>query len=120
MEVLVAVAIMGIAFTSILHLYSQSVAGALHSRFYIQAPLLAEAAIARWEIGMSKNGDPLEPQWDEGESGFSVEIETSPLDVGGLGNSPKTIPRLTLLTCRVSHHADALVYTTESLKYLAP
>jgi general secretion pathway protein I len=58
MEVMVALAILAIALTSIYRLHSQTLTMSYQARFYSQAPLLAEAKLAEVERqGIKENAD---------------------------------------------------------------
>jgi len=62
LEVMVALCILAIVLLSVYRLHSQTISMSIESRFYTQAPLLAQSALARWEEArkpemMSDQGD---------------------------------------------------------------
>lgn len=83
MEVMVALAILAIALTSIYRLHSQTLTMSYQARFYSQAPLLAQAKLAEVERQGIKEG--ADNSGDFGESypnyTWSVHIEEVPSDL---------------------------------------
>jgi general secretion pathway protein I len=122
LEILVAVAIIAIAFTGILKLYSQSVAMAIRSNFYAKAPLLAEKIIAEWEAGMMAQGTPftIESPLEEFK-GYDFEIQEQALDPGELlsENAKDGQAELVELTCTVSYNNGEFTYKTKTLKLIS-
>lgn len=122
LEILVAVAIIAIAFTGILKLYSQSVAMAIRSNFYAKAPLLAEKIIAEWEAGMLAKGTPFTVESPLEEfKGYDFEIQEQELDPGELlsGNAKDNQAGLVELTCMVSYNNGEFTYKTQTLKLIS-
>jgi general secretion pathway protein I len=65
LEVMVALSIMAIVLVSVYRLQSQTVVMTMESRFYTQAPLLAQSALARFE-----NSQRRELASDQGDFGL--------------------------------------------------
>jgi len=120
-EVLVAVAIIAIAFTGILTLYSQSVGMAIRSNFYAKAPLLAEKIISEWEAGMEAKGAPFAVESDlDGFSGYEFEIQQQEVDAGKIfSESTKgDYARLVEVTCTIFFNHGEFSYKAKALKLI--
>ena len=65
LEVMVAITIMGIVFTSIFKMHSQTISMTYYSRFYSIAPLLCQKKLA--EIERDYKGDETDDSGDFGE-----------------------------------------------------
>lgn len=83
MEVMVALAILAIALTSIYRLHSQTLSMSYQARFYSQAPLLAEAKLSEMERQGIKNS--ADNSGDFGERfphySWTTRIEEVPSDL---------------------------------------
>ena len=122
LEVLVAVAIIAIAFTGVLKLYSQSVSVNMAANFYAKAPLLAQQILGEWETGMECRGEPFSlSETFDGYKGFTFEIREE--DRGELLAPEKNTgaaPRLVQLYCTIFYNGGGLQYSTTALRLAAP
>ena len=121
LEIMVAVAIIAIAFTSILKLYSQTVAMNIASNFYAKAPLLTQKIISEWETGMVTNGSiPTLSDSLEEFAGFTFEISHDTLDSDSLypENLDDNDSLLVGITCTILYNHGEYHYTTQSIRFL--
>ncbi len=121
LEIMVAVAIIAIAFTSLLKLHTQSVTMDITSNFYTKAPLLAEKKISEWEIAMI-TGNPVPDSENESEKdfpNFSSAIHYDQLDSDSVytENPEKDSSRLFEINCTVSYNNGEYNYTVKSLRF---
>lgn len=123
LEIMVAVAIIAIAFTSVLKLHTQTLAMNIASNFYVKAPLLAQKIISEWEISRETAdfvpltlGDSL-----EGFPGFTFDITHEAIASDAL--SSETLNDndrfLVEIVCTILYHQGDYQYTTKSLRFIS-
>lgn len=121
LEVMVAVAIIAVAFTGVLKLHSQSLSMNTASNFYSKAPLLAQKVISEWETQMktSDYSPNLEDSLEE-FPGFSFKINRDSVDSENLysGQAEDSAGKLYKVVCTVLYNSGEYKYTTETLKYI--
>lgn len=83
LEVMVALAILSIALTSIYRLHGQTMDMSARARFYDQAPLLAQAKLSEIERQGIKNAADGSGDFSEAHPGYtwSVSVEEMPSDL---------------------------------------
>lgn len=83
LEVMVALAILSIALTSIYRLHGQTMDMSARARFYNQAPLLAQAKLSEIERQGIKNAADGSGDFGEAHPGYawSVSVEEMPSDL---------------------------------------
>lgn len=83
LEVMVALAILSIALTSIYRLHGQTMDMSARARFYNQAPLLAQAKLSEIERQGTKNAADGSGDFGEAHPGYSwnVSVEEMPSDL---------------------------------------
>ena len=116
-EVLVSLAVVGLVFTAVLKLYALSLSMDIRTRFYAQAPLVAQAVlgevqVASLESGSIQGGLDNVPQALLPSGDYGVKLERIPLEDGGLG--------LTALRCTIRLKKTPLVYSASLLEAVAP
>ena len=122
LEVMVAVAIIAIAFTSVLKLHTQTVAMNIASNFYAKAPLLARKVISEWETGMAMNGSiPALSDSLEEFPGFTFEINHDALAFESLyrENQDDNDSILVEIICTIFYNQGEYHYTTKTLKFVS-
>lgn len=121
LEVMVAVAIIAVAFTGVLKLHSQSLSMNTASNFYSKGPLLAQKVISEWETQMktSDYSPNLEDSLEE-FPGFSFKINRDSVDSENLysGQAEDSAGKLYKVVCTVLYNSGEYKYTTETLKYI--
>ncbi len=121
-EIMVAVAIIAIAFTSVLKLHTQTVAMNIASNFYAKAPLLAQKIISEWETGMATNGSipPLSETLEE-FPGFTFETNHETLAFDSLySEKPDDNDSLLVeIVCTILYNHGEYHYTTKALKFIS-
>jgi len=122
LEIMVAVAIIAIAFTSVLKLHTQTVSMNIASNFYAKAPLLAQKIISEWETGMATNGSiqPLSETLEE-FPGFTFETnhETIASDSLYSENLDDNDSLLVEIVCTILYNHGEYHYTTKTLKFIS-
>jgi general secretion pathway protein I len=120
---MVAIAIIAIAFTSVLKLHTQSVAMNIASNFYTKAPLLAQKIISEWEIGMklNKTSPDLNDSLEE-FSGFTFEINHETLDSDNIypENMDDNDTIVAQIVCTILYNQGEYHYTTKALAFISP
>jgi len=122
LEIMVAIAIMAIALTSVLKLYTQTVAMNMASNFYAKAPLLAQKIISEWETGMAQKGlIPTLNDSIEGFPGFTFEITHGDVVSDVLYSEHREEDgRLVEIKCTIIYNQGEYRYTTKTLKLITP
>jgi prepilin-type N-terminal cleavage/methylation domain-containing protein len=122
-EIMVAVAIMAIAFTAVIGVHSQSVTMNMASNFHAQAPLLAKKLISEWEVQMAVSGSavPLNDALDAFQN-YSYEITDREIESEWLFSetTQKNHGRIIELTCTIYYNDGEYQYTAKALKLIAP
>ena len=123
LEILVAVAIMAIAFTGILKLYSLSLSMNAASNFYAKAPLMAQRVLSEWNAGMVSQGHPFSVESPlEGFEGYEFEIRQREEMADALTVVVKEGegPRLVFLECIVVYNQGEFEYRSQGLRLVYP
>jgi general secretion pathway protein I len=123
LEIMVAVAIMAIAFTAAIGLHSQSVTMNMASNFHTRAPLVAGKIIAQWETHMAVSGEADQGQDLLGDlPGFSYDLSEQEVESEWLmsENKENDYGKLIRLTCTVFYNDGEYQYTAQALKWVAP
>jgi len=123
LEIMVAIAIIAIAFTAILKLHSRTVAMNMASNFYAKAPLLAQKIISEWEIGMAVNQtDPDLNNALEEFPGFSFEINHEILASDGITpeNKNDNDSLVAQIVCTIVYNQGEFHYTSKGLAFISP
>lgn len=121
LEIMVAVAIIAIAFTSVLKLYTQTVAMTISSNFYAKAPFLAQKIISEWETGLATDTTQLDTgSFIEEFPGFSFELrhDTLSSDLIYSDNLSDTDRILVEVVCTILYNNGEYDYTTKALRFL--
>ncbi len=122
LEVMIAIAIIAIALTSVLKLHTQTVAMNMASNFYAKAPLLTQKILSEWETGMVQKG--LMPTLNdsiEGFPGFTFEITHGDIVSDVLySESGEDDGRLVEIKCTILFNQGEYRYTTKTLKLITP
>jgi len=123
LEIMVAIAIIAIAFTGILKLYTQTVAMNIASNFHAKAPLLAQKIISEWETSMvTNNTSPDLSASLEDFPGFSFEInhETLASDDIYPENPDDNDSLVTQIICTILYNQGEYHYTANALTFITP
>ena len=115
MEVLVAVALLGIAFTGILKLYAQTVALNTHTRFHAQAPLVARQVLGEWQL----SGDAID-QWKGQPPDIPRDYEIQLKKIPFVGNPKNRALSMAKIQCTVRLKGHGLSHTAAILVQEAP
>ena len=121
LEVMVAVAIIAIAFTSVLKLHTQTLTMNIASNFYAKAPLLAQKIISEWEAGMVMEGFAENLDSLEAFPGFTFEINHEAVisDVLYPENMEKGDSILFEIACTILYNHGEYRYTVKTLRLMA-
>ncbi|WP_041279349.1 type IV pilus modification PilV family protein [Desulfobacula toluolica] len=122
LEIMVAVSIIAIAFTSVIKLHTQTVAMNIGSNFYAKAPLLAQRIIAEWEISTATDTAPLAVSDSLKDfPGFTFDINHEELDFENLysGNQDDNYRLLVEIVCTILYKNGEYHYTVKSLRLIS-
>ncbi|WP_175530234.1 type IV pilus modification PilV family protein [Desulfobacula phenolica] len=122
LEIMVAVSIIAIAFTSVIKLHTQTVAMNIASNFYAKAPLLAQRIIAEWETGMATDTTPLAvSDYLKDFPGFAFDINHEALAFEDLysGNPDDNDRLLVEIVCTILYNHGEYHYTAKSLRFIS-
>lgn len=122
LEIMVAIAIIAIAFTSVLKLHTQTVAMNIGSNFYVKAPLLAQRIISEWETGMATDTAlPAASDSLEDFPGFTFDINHEALVSEDLysGNPDDNAGLLVEIVCTILYNNGEYRYTSKSLRFIS-
>mgnify|MGYP002725722123 CR=1 FL=1 len=122
LEIMVAVAIIAIAFTSVLKLHSQTVAMNIASNFHVKAPLLARKVMAEWETGMATDGS-IQASSDslDGFPGFTFETNQDTIVFDALypEKQDDSERQLVEIACTILYNHGEYQYTAKTLKFIS-
>lgn len=122
LEIMVAVAIIAIAFTSVLKLHTQTVAVNIASNFHAKAPLLAQKIISEWETGMATNGSipPLSDSFEE-FPGFTFKTNHETLASDSLypENLDDNDSQLVEIICTILYNHGEYQYTFKAFRIIS-
>lgn len=113
-EVMVALTIIAIAFTSVFKLHGQTISMSHSSRFYTTAPLLCQKKLAEIERGdiskeMDESGD-----FGEQYQGFSWHVTVAPVESEALEDSFK----LAKIDVTVSQGTAGMTHQVRAYRYI--
>ena len=113
LETLVAVTIIAIVLLAVYRLQSQTLVMNLSSRFYTNAPLLAQKKLSELELGQSL--DLVDPAggFGDGFPGYSWEAAVDSVDSVLLG---ETAARLKRIDLKVLYNQGELEYTVRTYR----
>ena len=121
LEIMVAIAIIAIAFISILKLHTSTVATDIASNFYAKAPLLARKIMAEWKTGMVTEGSAsnLNDSFKEFPN-FTFEIDHNAIasDLLDPDTTDEKDSALVEITCTISYNNGEYHYTAKSLEFM--
>jgi prepilin-type N-terminal cleavage/methylation domain-containing protein len=122
LEVMVAIAIIAIAFTSVLKLHTQTISMNIASNFYAKAPLLAQKIISEWETG--KAMEDFIPNSDDSLEefpGFAFEINNESIVSDYLypENLEDGDSILFEIVCTILFNQGEYRYTVKTLKFIS-
>jgi prepilin-type N-terminal cleavage/methylation domain-containing protein len=122
LEVMVAIAIIAIAFTSVLKLHTQTISMNIASNFYAKAPLLAQKIISAWETG--KAMEDFIPNSDDSLEefpGFAFEINNESIVSDYLypENLEDGDSILFEIVCTILFNQGEYRYTVKTLKFIS-
>jgi general secretion pathway protein I len=107
LEVITAVAIMSIVLVSVYKLHSQSIAMNTESRFYTQAPMLAQGKLAELETGSEDEIADDSGGFGENFPGYTWSVAVDSVDIELLGEISEDLQRIDVT---VSFNNDEYVY----------
>jgi len=107
LEVMVSVAIMSIVLVSVYRLHSQSLTMDTESRFYTQAPMLAQGKLA--EMGAGEDAEFTNDSGEFGENfeGYSWNVSVDDVDIEALGEISQDLKKIEVT---VSYNENEFVY----------
>jgi general secretion pathway protein I len=94
LEVLIAMAIMAIVLISVYRLHSQTLSMAAATRFYTQAPLLAQSKMAQLEAISSNAVSGDSGDFGEKFPGFGWSVSTEDVSSAALGDAALDLKRI--------------------------
>ncbi len=115
LEVMVSVAIMSIVLVGVYKLYSQSLAMNTETRFYTQAPMLAQSKLAEMET--AAEGEFADDSGDFGDKfpGYSWRIATDDVDIETLGEISQDLKKIDVT---VSYNENEFVYNLRTYRLI--
>ena len=96
LEVIVAMAIMVTVLVSVYRLHSQSLSMTMASRFYIQAPQLAQQKLAELEAASLENTSQESGDFGENFPGYTWQVAVEGIDSEMLGEVSQDLKRIDL------------------------
>ncbi len=123
LEVMVAVAIIAIAFTSVLKLHTQTISMNMAANFYAKAPLLAQKLISEWETGMTLEETLSIPEDSLAEfPGFTFEMNHTSMasDLLYAENQEEGDSLVYEIVCTILYNQGQFHYTVKTLKWISP
>jgi general secretion pathway protein I len=100
LEILIAVSIIAIVFTTVLKMHSQTIAMHEAADFYTMAPLLAQTRLSRLQLQPEQH---LDTKGDFGENfpGYTWSLDIHEMEVlDGLGDTAERLKRIDLVIAR--------------------
>jgi len=115
LEVMVALAIMAIVLVSVYRLHSQTLSMSTTSRFYTQAPLLAQGKLA--ELTSDEALNLVSDAGDFGEDfpGYTWQVSVVPVSSEALGEEAEDMKQIDLT---VSFNNDENVFRLRTYRFL--
>jgi general secretion pathway protein I len=115
LEVIVAMAIMATVLVSVYRLYSQSLSMTMVSRFYIQAPQLAQQKLAELETASFKNTVQDSGDFGENFPGYTWQVAVEGIDSEMLGEVSQDLKRIDLT---VAYHQNEFTYQVRTYRFV--
>ena len=114
LEVIVAMAIMVTVLVSVYRLHSQSLSMTMASRFYIQAPQLAQQKLA--ELESTSLEDTLQDSGDFGEDfpAYTWQVAVEGIDSELLGETSRDLKRIDLT---VAYNQSEFTYQVRTYRF---
>lgn len=116
LEVMVAMAIMAIVLVSVYRMHSQTLAMNAATRFYTQAPLLAQSKLAQLEIASSELAGGDSGDFGENFPGYSWSVSTEEVSSEILGEIAGGLKRIDI---KVSFNSDEYVYSCRTYRFMS-
>ena len=115
LEVMVSVAIMSIVLVSVYRLHSQSLAMNTETRFYTQAPMLAQSKLA--EMGTGEDAEFINDSGEFGENfaGYSWNVAVDDVDIEALGEISQDLKKIEVT---VSYNDNEFVYNLRTFRLI--
>ena len=110
-EVLIAMAIMGIALTAVYKLYFQTITMAETSKFHVIAPFLAQKKIAELELNFFDSSGDFEAEFN----GYSWSVAIESLQSESLRNLSDRLKKIEIV---ISQNKSNLKYKIRTYKFI--
>lgn len=114
LEVITAVAIMSIVLVSVYKLHSQSITMNTESRFYTQAPMLAQGKLAELEAGTEDEIADDSGEFGENFPGYTWSVAVDSVDIEVLGELSEDLQRIDIT---VSYNDNEYVYRFRTYRF---
>ncbi len=88
LEVMVALAIIAIAFTAMLSSQARNVSLAAESKFQTTAPLLAQDIMTRYTTEQRSGSGPEQGDWGSAFPGYRWQLQATPVTMAGASELP--------------------------------
>jgi general secretion pathway protein I len=115
LEVMVSVAIMSIVLVSVYRLHSQSLTMDTESRFYTQAPMLAQGKLAEMGAGEDAEFTNDSGQFGENFEGYSWNVSVDDVDIEALGEISQDLKKIEVT---VSYNDNEFVYNLRTYRII--
>ena len=115
LEVMVAVAIMSIVLVSVYRLHSQSLAMNTETRFYTQAPLLAQSKLAEMETGEDAEFTNDSGNFGEEFAGYSWNVAVDEVDIEALGEISQDLKKIEVT---VAYNDNEFIYNLRTYRII--
>ena len=115
LEVMVATSIMAIVLVSVYRMHSQTLTMNIASRFYTQAPLLAQSKLAQLEAGLSEIIAGDSGDFGEDFPGYSWNVTVEEVAAEALGEISSDLKRIDLM---VSFNNNEYVYNVRAYRLI--
>jgi general secretion pathway protein I len=114
LEVMVAVAIMGIVLVSVYKMHSQTLAMNTEARFYTHAPLLAQSKLAELEANSEEEITGDSGDFGENFPGYIWKITAEDINIEALGETSNDLKRIDV---SVSYNNEEFVYRFRTYRF---
>ena len=115
LEVIVAMAIMVTVLVSVYRLHSQSLSMTMATRFYIQAPELAQQKLAEVEAASLENTVTDSGDFGENFPGYTWQLAVEAIDSEMLGEVSRDLKRIDLT---VAYHQNEFTYQVRTYRFV--
>ena len=115
LEVMVSVAIMSIVLVSVYRLHSQSLTMNTETRFYTQAPMLAQSKLA--EMGAGEDAEFTDNSGEFGENfpGYTWKVSVEDVEIEALGEISQDLKQIDVT---VSFNENEYVYNLRTFRFV--